>query len=110
MSEYLTEKINKKFHSSLIYEDAKVVANKLGFAMLMKNNIYPISPHTLKKELIQNNNKNKEIAQTIEYLQKTYYYNKEPKKEKYNKELIKIYQFTKRYASTNFPHVLRLLS
>ena len=44
------------------------------------------------------------------YLQKIYYDNKEPKKEKYIEELTKIYQFTKQYASVNFPNVLRHLT
>lgn len=107
MLDYL---IKGKLRHSLDYEEGKVIANKIGFAILMKDNIYPISPHTVKKELINQDNKNKEIAKTIEYLQKIYYNNKEPKKEKYIQELIKIYQFTKQYASKNFPNILRHLS
>lgn len=110
ISEYLTEKIKKRFYSSLVYEDSKVVANKLGFAMLMKKNIYPTSPHTLKRELIKSNNKNKKIANTIEYLQKVYYNNKKPKIKKYRKELNRIHSFMKKYVSTNFKNNLRHLS
>ncbi len=59
--------------SSLHCEDGKIVANKIGFGILMDNGIYPVSPHTLTKQLISLNKRYEKIARIIKYLQDKYY-------------------------------------
>ena len=87
----------------LDYEEGKSAANQLGFAILMDNNVYPISPHTLKKELIILNKKYKKIAESINYIQDIWYKDKRPNKRKCLKNLNILKNFAMNYVRINFP-------
>lgn len=91
----------------LDYEEGKRIANQLGFAILMNNNIYPISPHTLKKELVKLSPRYKKLAETIYYIQEVYYKCKKPQKSFYKNKIKILKAFTNRYVIKNFPDLGR---
>lgn len=93
-----------KHLSSIEYEDNKINTNKVGFSILMNNGIYPISPHTLSKELIRLNKKYTKIAKTIKYIQEVHYQSRNPKAKKYRREINKLKNFSLKYAKENFPN------
>lgn len=96
-------------HHNLHYDsdEGKMAANQLGFGILMKNGIYPLSPHTIKIELINLNKKYKKLAEAIFYLQEVYYQNKNPKQETYQKMVKILIKFTKQYLKEYFPKNLK---
>ena len=95
-----------KTMSYLEYEDGKSAANQLGFAMLMNKGIYPISPHTLKKEIINLDKKYEKVAKAIKYIQEVYYQSKKPNKRVYKKNIILLRNFSLKYISKFFPEKL----
>lgn len=103
----LNLKKNKLFY--LDYEDIKSAANQIGFSIMMKHEIYPISPHTLKIELNKLDKKYINIAKTICYLQNIFYENRNPNKNKYKRELNKLRLFSKSYLEEKFPEELETL-
>ena len=92
-----------KYASCLDYEDRKVAANKLGFGILMDHGIYPVSPHTLKDELIKLNKKYKRFADNAGYFQEAYYKNKKCQQGTCKKRMSSIIAFSKNYLMKNFP-------
>jgi len=102
------------FSNTLLYEDAKVCSNQLGFGILMNNQIYPISPHTLKRELINLNKKYKSLAQKIEYLQEIYYNNRHPKIKNFKSSVKKLEKvsigYLKKYSLKNYKEVIKFNS
>ena len=88
------------------YEDNKVAVNQLGFAILMAEGSYPKSPHTITRELKETNEKYKELARAIEYIQNTYYLSKIPRRKKYFNNIYFLVNFAKRYVKQKFPEVL----
>ena len=106
----LLKRINKRKEIYLDYEDGKIAANQLGFALLMNNRIYPKTPHSLKKEIIRLNKKYKKIAEAISYVQNKYYYNKKSKIKEYKTKIKILYSFTKNYIKRSFPEKLKDIS
>jgi len=98
---------NRKRMRYLYYEDYKVAANQLGFAVLMNNCIYPTSPHTLKKELIKLNKKYTNIATIIFYVQETYYKSEKRKEKLYSKKIHSLRIGAKNYMKKHFPAELK---
>ena len=97
---------NKKANLPIMHleiEDAKVAANQIGFAFIMFHKKYPISPHTLKKEIISLDKKYKEMGEAINYLQEVYYLNKKPRIESYYKKIRFLYTFSKNFVKKQFP-------
>lgn len=86
----------------LFLEDIKVAANQIGFALVMLNKKYPISSHTLQKEIKQLNKKYLKIAEIINYFHKKYYFNEGIKKKCYKQKLNEIYLFGKKLLKENF--------
>ncbi len=95
--------------SHLEYEDGKVAANQVGFTFLMYHGLYPYSPRTLKKEILELDKKYKPVAELIEYLQKVYYESREPKIRVYTEKIKCLYEFTKTFVKQRFPKEYRLI-